>query len=64
MTLPENKRNAPAHQKLDVQKQPQKEWEEYSREERLTNEVAATEPNQQQNSRSRIKNDRLETGGF
>ena len=64
MGLAKEKRNTSTNQKLEIHKQPKKEWEEFSHEERMTNEVATMPTKSGESSQNRIKNNRNETGGF
>ena len=60
-----NKRNKPQPKdSLDVLKNTKMKGEEFSHEERMTNEVASTEYTGGGTKRGSLKEDKLESGGF
>ena len=60
--MPKDSENLSTNKKLDVLKQTKMKGEEFSREERMTNEVASTEYTGGGKGRADLKHDRLETG--
>lgn len=62
MTLPKDRKKSAPKNSLDVLKQTKMKGEEFSHEERMTNEVASTEYMGGGKKRGGLTEDRLETG--
>ncbi len=64
IVLPNERKKPQQKDSLDVLKNTKMKGEEFSHEERMTNEVASTEYTGGGKKRGSLKDDKLETGGF
>ena len=62
--LPNKRNKSQPNDRLNVLKKTKMKGEEFSHEERMTNEVASTEYTGGGKKRGSLKDDKLETGGF
>ena len=62
--LPNERKKAQPKDSIDVLKNTKMKGEEFSHEERMTNEVASTEYTGGGKKRGSLKEDKLESGGF